>query len=304
MRTTIDWCEFRTQAEIPAVLEALRGAYFPMGELVALRPRTKGWNGYRQAADVCIGEMSLGMIAYGGESQRGWVHVSLTGKGCEWLMDWERAERVFNALPRCEYKRVDIALTVQDGSISHQRVIEAFEAGLFKTGGQPPGMKKLESSDPYAGNTCYIGKRGGNKYLRCYDKGLELVKGKSPNLNITHLDGVPILDIYRVEFEWRNTTAPIPPDAITKRDTYFAGAYPFTAQLLQRPFEPFVQRRERGPQRELELALLHIQHQYGKTLYTAMVHHGGDVSAVWEKIVGKEHNEALLAAGVLLVEPQ
>jgi len=303
MKTTIDWCEFRTQAEVPAVVEALRAVYEPMGDLIVIRQCKTGWNGYTQSADVCMGDMPLGMIAYGGESQRGWVQVNLTGRGCEWLLDWSRAEHVFNTSLRCEYKRLDIALTMKDGSVNHQRVIDAFYAGLMKTGGRAPGMKKLESSDPLAGNTVYIGKRGGNKYLRCYDKGLELLNGKAPNLNITHIDGIPVLDIYRVEFEWRSATAPIPLDCITNRDTYFAGAYPFTAQLLEQPFERFVQRREKGPQRELDLALMHIQQQYGRTLFTALVHHGGDISTVWGKIVGTQHNEKLVAAGVLLVDP-
>jgi phage replication initiation protein len=303
MRTSIDWCEFRTKAEIPAVIEALRAVYQPMGELIVIRQRRKGWNGYTQAADICMGDMPLGMIAYGGESQRGWVHVGLTGKGCEWLLDWDRAAKVFTSLYLAEYKRLDIALTVKDGSVSHQRVLDAYAAGLFKAGGSPPKMTTIESSDPMGGKTAYIGKRGGNKYLRCYEKGLEILKGQASNLNITHLDGVPVLDIYRVEFEWRNATAPIPLDAITNRDFYFAGAYPFTAELVAMDFEPFVQRRERGPQRELELALMNIQHQYGKTLYTAMVQAGGDVSSVWGRIVGSQHNDALVAAGVLLVEP-
>lgn len=303
MRTSIDWCEFRTKAEIPAVIEALRAVYQPMGELITIRQRRKGWNGYTQAADICMGDMPLGMIAYGGESQRGWVHVGLTGKGCEWLLDWDRAAKVFTSLYLAEYKRLDIALTVKDGSVSHQRVLDAYAAGLFKAGGSPPKMTTIESSDPMGGKTAYIGKRGGNKYLRCYEKGLEILKGQASNLNITHIDGVPVLDIYRVEFEWRNATAPIPLDAITNRDFYFAGAYPFTAELVAMDFEPFVQRRERGPQRELELALMNIQHQYGKTLYTAMVQAGGDVSSVWGRIVGSQHNDALVAAGVLLVEP-
>lgn len=302
MKTTIDWCEFRTKAEIPAVIEALRDVYYPMGELIVIRPRAKGWNGYTQAADVCMGDMALGMIAYGGESQRSWVHVSLTGRGCAWLSDWDRASHVFNSLPRSEFKRLDIALTCKDGSISNQRVLDAYASGLFKTGGLPPTMKELRSSDPMAGNTVYIGRRGGNKYLRCYDKGLEMLKGKAPHLNITEIDGIPVLDIYRVEFEWRNATAPIPLDAIINRDSYFSRAYPFTAELLSVDFEPFVQRRERGPQRELELALMHIQHQYGKTLFTAAVQNGGDISRVWSKIVGTQHNDALLSAGVLLVD--
>jgi len=303
MKTTIDWCELRTQAEIPAVLEALRAVYGSMGELVVLRPRKKGWNGYTQAADICIGDMSLGLIAYGGESQRGWVHVGLSGTGCAWLGDWDSVERIFNSLLRVEYKRLDIALTVRDGSISHQRVVDAYAAGLFKAGGSPPKMTTIESSDPMGGRTAYVGRRGGNKYVRCYEKGLEMLKGCASNLNITELEGAPVLDIYRVELEWRNATAPIPLDAISNRDFYFAGAYPFTAEILNMDFVPFVQRRERGPQLQLELALLNIQHQYGKILYTAMVQSGGDISGVWSRIVGTQHSEALLAAGVLLVDP-
>jgi hypothetical protein len=30
--------------------------------------------------------------------------------------------------------------------------------------------------------------------------------------------------------------------------------------------------------------------------------HGGDISAVWEKIVGTKHNQKLVEAGVLLVD--
>jgi hypothetical protein len=42
--------------------------------------------------------------------------------------------------------------------------------------------------------------------------------------------------------------------------------------------------------------------QYGATLYTALHAYEGDIGAVWEKIVGKEHNKALLESGVLMVE--
>jgi hypothetical protein len=42
--------------------------------------------------------------------------------------------------------------------------------------------------------------------------------------------------------------------------------------------------------------------QYGNSLYTALHAYAGDISAVWSKIVGYKHNQALLEAGVLLVE--
>jgi phage replication initiation protein len=246
--------------------------------------------------------MVMGLLAYGGEAQRGWINVSITGRGCEWCWDWDRAASILVRLHEFQWRRLDIALTVKDGSISHERVVAAHSEGLFQVGGRPPMLREITHSDPLAGRTAYIGARTGNKFLRCYEKGPELVKGRAPGLNITHVDGVPILDIYRVELEWKAKDFPIPVDAVVNRDSYFAGAYPFTASLVSAKPERFVQRRERGPQRDLELALMNIQHQYGKTLFTALMAMGGDVSAVWAKVVGHEHNDALVEAGVLLVD--
>ena len=67
------------------------------------------------------------------------------------------------------------------------------------------------------------------------------------------------------------------------------------ASILQR-------RKERAPQLDLAAALATVRDQYGKTLFTAMAAYGGDVLAVWDRIVGREHNERLLEAGVLLVD--
>lgn len=302
MLTTIDWCAFRTRSEVPACQEALRDVYFGMGDLVTFRRRKGGWNGFEQALDVCIGDMVLGLMAYGGEAQRGWITVSLTGRGCEWCRDWDRASDILVRLPDFQWRRVDIALTVSDGSISHDRVLAAHAAGQFQTQGRPPILKEITHSDPLAGKTAYIGVRTASKFLRCYEKGLEMVKGMASWLNITHVDDVPVLDIYRVELEWKAKDCLLPLDAVVNRDAYFAGAYPFTAALIDAKPKPFTPRRERGPQRDLELALMNIQHQYGKTLFTALVAHGGDISAVWSKVVGSQHNDALTESGVLLVE--
>ena len=52
----------------------------------------------------------------------------------------------------------------------------------------------------------------------------------------------------------------------------------------------------------LSQQLENIRRQYGTTLYTAMMAYEGDISAVWDKIVGNRHNKRLLDAGVMLVE--
>lgn len=302
MFTTIDWCSFRTRSDVLACQDALRAIYYPMGELLTFRPRKGGWNGFEQSVDVCMGDMSLGLMAYGGAVQRGWITVSLTGRGCEWCLDWDSASDILVSLPEFQWRRLDIALTVRDGSISHDRVLAAHAAGQFQSHGRPPLLKEITHSDPLAGKTAYVGVRTASKFLRCYEKGPEMLKGKAPWLNVTHIDGVPILDIYRVELEWKAKDCQLPLDAVKNRDSYFAGAYPFTASLIDAKPESFRQKRERGPQRDLELALMHIQHQYGNTLFTALVAHGGDISAVWSKIVGSQHNDSLTSVGVLLVD--
>ena len=148
MRTTVDWAGFRTQAEIPVVRDAIRQVFYPMDELVAFRNRKSGWNGFEQAVDILMGDMVLGFMAYGGDAQRGWVSVNITGRGCEWCRDWDRAEGLLVGLLRFEWRRVDIALTVKDGSITHERVVAAHTAGMFSLGGRPPVMGEREHHGP------------------------------------------------------------------------------------------------------------------------------------------------------------
>ena len=67
------------------------------------------------------------------------------------------------------------------------------------------------------------------------------------------------------------------------------------ADVLQR-------RPDREPQTDLAAALANIKTQYGATLFTALYAYGGDMTTVWDKIIGTEHSKPLLEAGVLLVE--
>lgn len=41
----------------------------------------KGIMGFQQGAVINIADMPIGRIDYGGESQRGWVRVDISGKG-------------------------------------------------------------------------------------------------------------------------------------------------------------------------------------------------------------------------------
>lgn len=302
-KTTVDWLRFRTQAEPREVLEAMRPLFGQFGDQVRLEPLSRGILGFEQACSVSIADMALGRLDFGGEQQRGWVRVDVPGKGCEWVTDWDALDQV-EQLPASEVRRLDIALTTWQGEVGHDHVVAAHQAGRFASGGRPPHMQTLISTDPRAGRTCYVGKREkADKFFRGYEKGLKWAAEHSPSMEVTHIDGCPVEGIYRCEVELKAENRPIPWEVIERRDQYFAGAYPFCADVLPGIEADILMRRpERGPQRELAIALENCRIQYGATLYTALRALGGDITAVWDKVVGDSHNLALLEAGVLLVD--
>lgn len=303
-KTTIDWLRFRTQTEPRDVLEALRPMYGDVGEGLRLQHLPRGIMGFQQGAMLHLADMPIGRIDYGGESQRGWVRVDVTGKGCEWVQDWPALGAV-EALPSAQLRRLDVALTTWEGQVTHDQVVKAHTAGRF-TIRRPPKLQQILSSDPRAGRTCYIGERErSDKFMRCYEKGFELAAkyaGRLPG-ELTHIDGKRIEDIYRCEVEFKATGTDIPWEVVERRDQYFAGAYPFCGDVLPGVESDILMRRpQRAPQTDLQAVLDNCRIQYGPALYTALRAYHGDMTAVWDKIVGDHHSQALIEAGVLLVE--
>ena len=300
MKTTIDWLTFRTKAEPIQALEALKPMYGMVGGLLNLKSLQRGAMGFQQAAAVLLGDMPVARIDYGGESQRGWARVAMGGKGCEWVQDWT-AMRSIEELPASEIRRLDIALTTWSGQVSHDSVVLAHSLGKFGTGGRNPYLQQITSSNPMAGKTCYIGNRKSDRFLRAYEKGYEM--NAKAGGNLTHIDGHPIEDIYRTELELKASATDLPWSLIERRDEYFSGAYPFCAELLPGVDADVLQRRpDREPQTDLAAALANIKTQYGATLFTALHAYGGDMTTVWDRIIGTEHSKPLLEAGVLLVD--
>ena len=302
-KTTIDYLTFRTQADPREALEALKPMFGTLGPDLRLRPLERGAMGFQQAAQIVIEDMPVARMDFGGESQRGWVRASMTGKGCEWVQDWSAVQSVED-LPKAELRRLDIALTTWKGEITHDRVVQAHYADRFHTGGRPPALQQITSSDPRAGQTCYVGKRTSDKFFRAYEKGFEMaskIRGL-PGL-LTEIDGHKIEDIYRCEIELKAGTTEIDWGVIERRDQYFAGAYPFCADVLPGIEADILQRRkERAPQTDLAVALENCCIQFGPTLYTALMAYQGDMTAVWDKVIGSHHCQSLLEAGVLLVD--
>lgn len=304
-KTTIDWLRFRSQSEPRDGLEALRPMFGYYGQKLRLQHLDRGILGFRSAALVAIDDMTLGRVDFGGESQRGWCRWDISGKGCEWVQDWAAAHAL-EALPKAQIRRLDIALTTWSGEVTHERVVAAHQAGRFVTRGRPPVMTQITSSDKRAGRTCYIGKREkADKFMRCYEKGAQIMQNLLADVSLdkVRIEGSRPEDIYRCEVELKAVNTDILWEVIERRDQYFAGAYPFCADVLPGIEADILKRRpERHPQTELAIALENCKRQFGPTIFTAMVAYGGDLTAVWDRIVGVDHNPKLLEAGVLLVD--
>ena len=300
MKTTIDWMTFRTQAEPLQALQALKPMFGTLGQDLRLKPLERGAMGFQQASNVMFSDMPVARMDFGGESQRGWVRVTMPGKGCSWVQDWSAMQSI-EELPAAELRRLDIALTTWSGEVGHDMIVDAHTRGRFGTGGRNPDLQQITNSNPIAGRTCYVGKRTSDRFLRAYEKGFEM--NAKAGGNLTHVDGHPIEDIYRTELELKAGNTDLPWSLIERRDEYFAGSYPFCAELLPGIDADVLQRRpEREPQTDLAVALENVRIQYGPTLYTALRAYRGDITAVWDKIIGREHNQNLLESGVLLVE--
>jgi DNA relaxase NicK len=301
-KTTVDWLRFRTQCEPRDVLEGLRPMFGTLGSLVRLEHQRRGILGFQQGAFIVAGDVPVGRMDWGGDSQHGWVRTDINGTGCGWVQDWSAAESV-EYLPSSQLRRLDIALTTWNGEVTHAQVVDAHTAGRFTTRGRPPVLQQITSSDQTAGRTCYIGTRkASDKFMRCYEKGYQMAK-KHPAFEVSEIDGHPVANIYRCEVEFKTVTTDIPWDVVDRRDQYFAGAYPFCADVLPGVECDILKRRpEREPQMELMFALANIKNQYGPTLFTALKAYHGDICAVWEKIVADRDNETLVEAGCLMVD--
>lgn len=303
-KTTIDYLRFRAQEEPPAVLEALRPMFGTLGTHLSFKHLPRGAMGFQQASQIVIGDMPLARLDFGGESQRGWVRTELTGKGCEWVQDWSAVAEV-ERLADAQIRRLDVALTTWEGEVGHETVVKAHGAGRFVCGGRPPELQQITSSNDRAGRTCYVGQRTSDKFFRAYEKGFEMAGKMGRGMVVTAIDGHPVEDIYRCELELKAGSTVIGWDVIDRRDEYFAGAYPFCADVLPGvDADILMRRKERSPQMTLAGALATVKLQAGPTLRTALEAYGGDYFRLMQEVIAEpgHHNQTLIEAGVLLVD--
>lgn len=308
--TTIDWLAFRTKSTPGTLKSILVLALGGIGGIIYKKSRS-GYQGYKYRYDIYSNERNLGLLAFGGESQNGWLYVSLNGACCSLIDDISSLDALLRLqLDSYQLRRVDIALTTSDGSVSFERVKKAYYDNKFDPlgRGRAPSIKYItkDGSITNKGRTIYIGNRQNDKFLRCYEKGFELLSNMSNSskelyekLGLDHINGVPVQDIFRCEVEFKPVKKPLPDDIILNRDMYFSGAYPFLSELISANPKTISIPSKLEPTISLEALLAQIKYQYGNTLFTALTCFDGDVGELLSKIIGNKHNQKLLDSGVL-----
>ncbi len=239
--------------------------------LSAVEDRGRGMFGY--LASVYLG--GCGVVAYGGEAQRGTVLVSINGEGCRRIADFGRVRSWAESLG-ARITRLDIAADDHDAvALDVSGAIQAWRDGLFKVGGRPPKARCIDDFDGGDGRTLYVGSRDGGKLCRVYEKGKQLGDAQSKWT--------------RAEVELHAKDRVIPWDAVTDPVPYLAGSYPYFAFLslvVER-----IRTLKRGSAISIEAVRGWVKHAAGKSINVLLKHfkgdHAGLVNAVRRKGIPK-----------------
>lgn len=254
----VDWlaCTFLPEAErfgsiIESVFQITRDHW-------VIRPG--GWQGYTTRIDLG----GLGLLGYGGEHQRGTVHLELNAHGCARVRDWN-AVRVWCEAYGVKITRIDLAHDDFSGrTVSVKQAQNWFAEGRFITSGRAPVARLVDDLGSGRGKTLYVGQRQNGKLCRIYEKGKQLGDPSSPWC--------------RVEVEFRAKSRVIPPDVLVKASSYLAGAYPCLAYLSEH------QDKVRTLKKAAEISYARmvdcLRTQYGPALNVMLRAEGGDPFAV------------------------
>ena len=225
--------------------------------------RPTGMFGYLSSFDLD----GYGIVAFGGEHQRGTVLVSINGTGMRRIANYCDVRAWFEPLG-ARITRIDIAADDHDGGVLDvARALQAWRDGAFKVEGAGRSSKASLHDDLGSGRGCTlnVGSREGGKLCRVYEKGKQL--------------GDVTSAWTRAEVQFMAKDRVIPWDALTEPVRYLAGAYPFFA------FLSLVAERIRTVKRATAITIERVRewvrNAAGKSLNALVSHHGGDLGEVF-----------------------
>lgn len=195
-------------------------------------------------------------VSGGGESQRGTFCFSLKGNGCTFAKPgWEQRIYDFFAPLAAKVTRIDLCRDFFQGQFGYQQAVQAYQDGEFSYRGRAPSKMAIGDLLDGHSTTFQVGKRESGKIFRGYDKGHQFKLMDDP--------------WWRAEVELRSNNRIIPLETLIRPAAFFAGAYGFTARLLddvepqsiptmQRVAEASVERTVQWFQRTVAPSLVHL----------------------------------------------
>jgi DNA relaxase NicK len=228
--------------------------------LSAVEDRGRGVFGYLASVDLG----GYGLVAYGGEAQRGTVLVSINGEGCRRIADFGRVRSWAESLG-ARITRLDIAADDHDAVVLDvSGAIQAWRDDLFKVGSRAPKARCIDDFDGGDGRTLYVGTRQSGKLCRVYEKGKQLGDAKSKWT--------------RAEVELHAKDRVIPWDAVTDPVPYLAGSYPYFAFLSL--VAERIRTLKRGSAISIEAVRGWVKHAAGKSINALLEHFQGDYAGL------------------------
>lgn len=247
------------------LLESMR-QFLPIEDV----EQRKGLFGFRYSARFGDG---AGVVAWGGESQRGRVFFSLMGKGCSLVKDWPALAQWLE-LNRAIIKRADVAYDDFTGSLVNIGwAVEQYKGEGFNAGGRKPKHSLqgdwLDGDASTKGRTLNIGTRESGKLARIYEKGKQL--------------GDPSSRWARAEVEWRAQDRYIPFDILVRPAQYLAGSYPCLAFINE--VQSTIKTITKGAQVAFDTAVENAKRHCGKVVNLLLDVHGGDYASVVDSLI-------------------
>lgn len=267
----IDWLAFTVKFTETQDLNWLAQSLRQFLPRLVLKPTGKGWFGYKERHTITHADHDgdLGLIAHGGNSQRGTASIQLNAQACSLIADWQGL-KVWCEEFASKITRIDLAHDDMTGKVlTINQSLQWLKDGLFSNNGTREGttavkgtlIDDLGSGD---GKTLYIGKRSSGKLLRIYEKGKQLGDVASPWV--------------RAEVELKDQDRIIPWDVLINPSQYLAATYPCLSYLSAIQYK--IKTISNSVSISLEAAVHHLRHMGGMLINVMMQQHGGDAFAV------------------------
>lgn len=273
----VDWLAFTvvppSHIALMARVEGLQDSGFRWvrGELFRLfnvssssfEMQKTGGSGYKHRSTFPGGE-----ILWGGQHQRGTVHVVFRGEGCSRIENWPAIAGWLEE-HRATLTRVDLAYDdYASETVSIERLREWYEAGEFNVGGRNPQARLVDDLGSGKGRTFYIGNRKNGKLFRGYEKGKQLGDSNSQWI--------------RLECEWHSKGRVLPYAMLLRPGQYLAGAFRCLAflSIVQEKIKTVM----RAAKISFDRAVLNARQQVGKLVNLMLSVSGGDYVEVVEQL--------------------